>query len=209
MRIVCSGLLHFSFEGFLKHEISIAFKESGPQRYNTLTFPIKKRHKLTKRISSSWDCAFQGYYTYKPISFVFCRDAALVHRTLIFWSFGSVKGTGSQDRIRIYGQKWIVLGMNKNLYWFLNFQNAPLMRCRQFHFHQVKGKKICLRPSKMFLLFTEIYWNAVDAIFKHYWRVLTVILKKSSKSFISLKCFQFNRIENENKNCSSEAHLKS
>jgi hypothetical protein len=25
MRIVCSGLLHFSFEGFLKNEISIAF----------------------------------------------------------------------------------------------------------------------------------------------------------------------------------------
>jgi hypothetical protein len=52
----------------------------------------------------------------------------------------------------------------------------------------------------MFWLYIEIYWNAVEAIFKHYWRVLTVILKKSSKSFISLKFFQFNRIENEKKN---------
>ncbi len=42
MRIVCSGLLHFSFEGFLKHEISIAFKEPGPQKYSTLIFQIRK-----------------------------------------------------------------------------------------------------------------------------------------------------------------------
>jgi hypothetical protein len=44
MRIVCSGLLHFSFEGFLKHEISIAFKESGPQRIQYFNIPDKKKN---------------------------------------------------------------------------------------------------------------------------------------------------------------------
>jgi hypothetical protein len=54
----------------------------------------------------------------------------------------SLIGTGSRDRIQTYGQKWRVLGINKNLYGFLNFQNAPLMRCRHCHFPCHKGEDI-------------------------------------------------------------------
>ncbi len=31
-------------------------------------------------------------------------------------------------------QKWIVPGVNRNLHWFFNFQNASLMRCCHCHF---------------------------------------------------------------------------
>jgi len=49
MRIVCSGLLYFSFEGFLKNEISIAFKESGPQRIQYFNIPDKKKTQTHKK----------------------------------------------------------------------------------------------------------------------------------------------------------------
>ncbi len=34
---------------------------------------------------------------------------------------GSATQTGSRDRIQIFGQKWILLGINRDLYWLLNF----------------------------------------------------------------------------------------
>jgi hypothetical protein len=46
-----------------------------------------------------------------------------------------LKGTGSRDRIPIFGQKLTVLVRNKNLSWFSHFQNVPLMRCRHCYFH--------------------------------------------------------------------------
>jgi hypothetical protein len=36
----------------------------------------------------------------------------------------------------------LVTGINKNLYWFFNFQNAPLMRCRHCHFPWGLGENI-------------------------------------------------------------------
>ena len=38
-----------------------------------------------------------------------------------------IKGLGHETEFK-YGWKWIVLGKNKNFYWFLNFQNARLTR---------------------------------------------------------------------------------
>jgi hypothetical protein len=32
-----------------------------------------------------------------------------------------LKRTGSQDRSQIFRQKWIVLGLDRNLYWILTF----------------------------------------------------------------------------------------
>ncbi len=37
------------------------------------------------------------------------------------------------DRIQIFGQKKVVIGLNKNPYLFLNVQNVPLMRCRHWY----------------------------------------------------------------------------
>ncbi len=34
------------------------------------------------------------------------------------------KGTRPRHRIKIFGQKWTILGLNKSLYWFLNFEGA-------------------------------------------------------------------------------------
>jgi hypothetical protein len=31
-----------------------------------------------------------------------------------------LKGTGSRARIQIFGKIWIILSLNKSLYWFLN-----------------------------------------------------------------------------------------
>ncbi len=45
------------------------------------------------------------------------------------------KGTGLQDRIQIFGQKWTdLVKINKNFPWFLNYRNAPLMRCPSLPF---------------------------------------------------------------------------
>ncbi len=57
---------------------------------------------------------------------------------ILFYSWLQLKETGSRDGIQIFGQKWILLGIKRNLYWFLNFQNAPLVRCCHCHFHVVK-----------------------------------------------------------------------
>ncbi len=38
-----------------------------------------------------------------------------------------IKGLGHETEFK-YEWKWKVLGINKNLYWFLNFQNARLTR---------------------------------------------------------------------------------
>ncbi len=46
-----------------------------------------------------------------------------------------VKGTGSRDRIQVFGHKCTVLVIYNYLSWYLNSQNAPLMRCRQFLSH--------------------------------------------------------------------------
>jgi hypothetical protein len=42
-----------------------------------------------------------------------------------------LKGTGSRDRIQIFGQKFTVLLGNKNHSWFSHCQNAPMVRCRK------------------------------------------------------------------------------
>jgi hypothetical protein len=53
-----------------------------------------------------------------------------------------VKETGSRDIIQIIRQKWLPIGINKNFYWFLNFQNAPLMRCRHCQFPRILSENM-------------------------------------------------------------------
>jgi hypothetical protein len=95
-----------------------------------------------------------------------------------------IKGTGSRD---IYKSNvWTKMNSsieNKNLSWFLNFQSAPLMRCRRCHFPHGFGENVLenldlleiylsLRSS-MFpvgsLLHTWlllVHWSSSDVFFK-------------------------------------------
>ncbi len=52
---------------------------------------------------------------------------------------------GSRNRIQMCGQIRIALGIKKNLYWLLIFQNAPLMRCRHYHILSGKSENILER----------------------------------------------------------------
>jgi hypothetical protein len=47
----------------------------------------------------------------------------------------------------------------------------------------------------------------VEAVSKYYWRVLNVHLKRPPRSIVSPICFELNRMENGNKDSSSEAYL--
>jgi hypothetical protein len=38
-----------------------------------------------------------------------------------------LKGSGSKERIQIFWRKFMVTGLNRSLYWFFNFEDAPLM----------------------------------------------------------------------------------
>ncbi len=100
---------------------------------------------------------------------------------------------GPRDRIQIFGYKWIVLIVNKNLYWFLYFKYLPLMSCRLCNFLRGDGKNIweklylqefavkLLGGSSCFLLIIEwildSYWSIVPVPiwfsrwFKAYWIV--------------------------------------
>jgi hypothetical protein len=49
-----------------------------------------------------------------------------------------LKGLGREKDL-IFGQK---LTVNKYLFWFLNLQDAPLMRCRHCHFPRGLGENI-------------------------------------------------------------------
>ncbi len=71
--------------------------------------------------------------------------------------------------------------------------------------------KYFLGPLNMVCLIIEIYWSEVETILKYNKIVLNVTFKKSPISIIStniLFCFQLNRMENGNKDSSSEANLK-
>jgi hypothetical protein len=65
------------------------------------------------------------------------------------------------------------------------------------------------RGPQILFAFIEIYWSLVEAILIYYWRVLSMIWKKSSTSFISPIYFWLNHRENGNEDSSSEAYLKS
>jgi hypothetical protein len=66
---------------------------------------------------------------------------------------GSFKSTGSQERIKKFGQKLTALGISKNPCWFLNFQNDPLVKCEILQ---------CLRL--LFLLFLH-WWMPCFLVF--------------------------------------------
>ncbi len=48
-----------------------------------------------------------------------------------------------------------------------------------------KKKFVCGPRSNMFCLVIEIYWSIVKAVWKYYWSMLNVILKKSAINIIS------------------------
>jgi hypothetical protein len=52
-----------------------------------------------------------------------------------------LKGLGHEIEFKKLDRK-LVMALNKNLYWFLNFQNALLMRCRHCHFPCGLGENI-------------------------------------------------------------------
>ncbi len=59
----------------------------------------------------------------------------------------------SRNRSQIFGQKWIVLIINENLYWFLDFQDVSL-RC------------YCLCPFPAIQVKTDWRNNAIGHLFK-------------------------------------------
>ncbi len=89
-----------------------------------------------------------------------------------------LKGTGSGDRIQIYRQKWTVLGTsidkNQNLYWFLNFQNAPLLRCCHCHSYAVKRKTYLELNFVTALLVSYIIFSFyyLQYVFQNYWKTI-------------------------------------
>jgi hypothetical protein len=44
-------------------------------------------------------------------------------------NFSCLKGRSVKMEFKYFDKKWTVLGLNKNLYWFMNFLDAPLMSC--------------------------------------------------------------------------------
>ncbi len=79
------------------------------------------------------------------------------------------KGTGSRDRIQIFGQKWTVLVVNKCLSLFLNFQTVPLMRCRHCHYPRGLGENILenLHFLEIYLLiFFAVLFFPIDSLCK-------------------------------------------
>ncbi len=61
--------------------------------------------------------------------FLYISSSPFLTMFFFIMLFCALKGTESQDRIRIFWQKWIFLVLNKNLYWFFSFKVEPLMSC--------------------------------------------------------------------------------
>jgi hypothetical protein len=81
---------------------------------------------------------------------LFCRSRMIYSRSGLSENIPVTipTGTGSRDRIQIFGRKKsTVLVINKEP-WFWNFQNVPLMRCRHCHL----GEN---------LLENNIYWRNI------------------------------------------------
>ncbi len=60
--------------------------------------------------------------------------------------------------------------INKYLSWFLNFQNAPLMRCRQCHFPSGLGENIL--ENQHFLVIYLQYWIFFAVLVVSYWSII-------------------------------------
>jgi hypothetical protein len=85
-----------------------------------------------------------------------------------------LNGTSSRDRIKKTWTKWIVLGKNKNLYWLLNFQHAPLLRCCHCHFLYCKqeiifGDEFFTSLFVSYIIFSFYY---LQYVFQNYWKTI-------------------------------------
>ncbi len=69
-----------------------------------------------------------------------------------------------------------------------------------------RSSKTCLRPSNTACLFIEIYWSVGEAIVLE--RIKLRFKKTSPIISFSPKCFHLNRVENWNKDSSTETHFK-
>jgi hypothetical protein len=47
---------------------------------------------------------------------------------------GGLKGLKHENEFKYFDKKLKILGLNKSLYWFLNFEDEPLMSCRLCNF---------------------------------------------------------------------------
>jgi len=81
----------------------------------------------------------------------------------------ALKRLGHEIELKIFGQKWTILGINKNLNWFLNFQNAPLIEMSSLPFPTLlRWKHIYLRYIYLinyFPAFRPFYWLTGDSYY--------------------------------------------
>ncbi len=68
-----------------------------------------------------------------------------------------LKGAGSRDRIKIFWQKWIQLGLKRNIYLFFNIKNGHLLLCPNCIFFTVKVKTY--GRNTVILLVMSLKWE--------------------------------------------------
>ncbi len=54
----------------------------------------------------------------------------------------TLKGLGNEKEFNSFEKMVSTVGLDKNLYWFLNLEDKPLMRCRHCNFPRGKGETI-------------------------------------------------------------------
>ncbi len=102
----------------------------------------------------------------------------ILHTMLVLeWIF---KGTESRYRIKIFWRILIVLGLKRNLYWFLNFEAAPQMSHFHCHFLQVRWKHIGESIGYLFV----VYFCQIIAQYITLWKKLKASLKVASDVLI-------------------------
>jgi hypothetical protein len=161
---------------------------------------------------------------------IFYESSKLLVRCTRIWWYLAPESQRKRPKIEVreQGKKRIVLGIinQEPSSDFLIFKML-LMRCRHCHFSC--GKIIFIYCTQLrfgprfyywFNVWTlgsiplapicvETFWRVVEAILKILFEGVNKSLKKSPPTFISLICFQPNRVKIGNNDRSSEDHLKS
>ncbi len=117
----------------------------SPSAPSMLLTAASCRHKTAVEMSSSWltEEYIMQLSRHAVYPTVICLDILAIFESnsktdsLLWWW----KGLGLEIEF-IFWQKWIVLGPNKSLFWFLTFEDELLMSCRLCHFSSGKGENL-------------------------------------------------------------------
>ncbi len=82
---------------------------------------------------------------------------------VLFNPLPALKETGSWDRLKFFWQKSLVLGLNTNLYWFLNFKDVLLMSyCIFFLPFSQRLRRIHIGEI---IFIGDFFWNTVHCMY--------------------------------------------